>query len=208
MRKCWWKGKVNMEVKMKGRSWLLSSNWWKLSTGSACTTSRRIYLVLDKLDFSCWMRFAGFSALLHGILYINPRVSTLLHMILHKISTLFHRSTYTGTQNSVNCCIKFSTIDDKILHTAPQCSLHCFYMSARKYSLQSSTGFLNGQCHEIFHLWFFSSTTSPGPNGHAQKLFWIFPNIRGVIRILNWLPGDEYTGESIRIPEVRQFFQT
>jgi hypothetical protein len=55
---------------------------------------------------------------------------------------------------------------------------------------------------------FFHQTTSPGPKEHAQKRFRIFPKIRGVIRIRNRLPGDEYTGESIRIPEVRQFFQT
>jgi hypothetical protein len=32
---------------------------------------------------------------------------------------------------------------------------------------------------------FFHQTTSPGPNGHAQKRFRIFPNIRGVICICN-----------------------
>ncbi len=36
----------------------------------------------------------------------------------------------------------------------------------------------------------------------------IFSNIRGFIRIRNRLPGYEYTGESIRIPKVRQFLQT
>jgi hypothetical protein len=46
---------------------------------------------------------------------------------------------------------------------------------------------------------FFRQTPSPGPNRHAQDGFRIFSNIRGVIRIRNRLPGDEYTGESIRI---------
>jgi hypothetical protein len=36
----------------------------------------------------------------------------------------------------------------------------------------------------------------------------IVRNNRGVIRIRNWLLGNEYTGESIRISCVRQFFQT
>jgi hypothetical protein len=47
-----------------------------------------------------------------------------------------------------------------------------------------------------------------GPNRQAQERFQIFSNIRGVIRIRNRLPGDEYTRESIRIPLVRQFWQT
>jgi hypothetical protein len=47
---------------------------------------------------------------------------------------------------------------------------------------------------------FFHQTTSPGPNRQAQELFRIFSYIRGVNRILNRLPADEYTGESIRIP--------
>jgi hypothetical protein len=46
---------------------------------------------------------------------------------------------------------------------------------------------------------FFQQTTSPGPNRHAQEQFRIFSNIRGFIRIRNRLPGDEYTGEAIRI---------
>ncbi len=32
---------------------------------------------------------------------------------------------------------------------------------------------------------FFSQTTSPGPNGHTQKRFRSFPNIREIIRIRN-----------------------
>jgi hypothetical protein len=32
---------------------------------------------------------------------------------------------------------------------------------------------------------FFHQTTSPGLNGHDQKIFRIFPNIHGVIRIRN-----------------------
>jgi hypothetical protein len=71
-----------------------------------------------------------------------------------------------------------------------------------------SLNILKEQCHEIFHLQFFHQTTSPGPKGHAQKRFRIFPNIRGIIRIRNRVPSDEYTGESIGIPELRQFFQT
>ncbi len=46
---------------------------------------------------------------------------------------------------------------------------------------------------------FFHKTTSPGPNRRAQERFRIFSNIPGVIRIRNQLPGNEYTGESIRI---------
>ncbi len=46
---------------------------------------------------------------------------------------------------------------------------------------------------------FFLKTTSPGPNRHAQERFQIFLNICEVIRIHNRLPGDEYTGDSIRI---------
>jgi hypothetical protein len=42
-----------------------------------------------------------------------------------------------------------------------------------------------GQFHEIFISGFFHQTTSPTPNGHVQKRFRIFPNIRGVIRIRN-----------------------
>jgi hypothetical protein len=40
---------------------------------------------------------------------------------------------------------------------------------------------------------FLYQTTSPGPNRHAQKRYRIFSNIRGIIRIRNRLPGDEYT---------------
>ncbi len=59
---------------------------------------------------------------------------------------------------------------------------------------------LKGQCHEIVHLRvFFHHTTSPGANRHAQKLFRFSSNICGVIRICNQFPGDEFTGESIRI---------
>jgi hypothetical protein len=58
---------------------------------------------------------------------------------------------------------------------------------------------LKGQCHEIFCLQFFYHTTSPGPNRHEQNQFRIFLNIREVIRIRNWLPGNESNGESIRI---------
>ncbi len=64
--------------------------------------------------------------------------------------------------------------------------------SSLKYDLKE-------QCHEIFRVRFFLKTTSPGPNRHAQEWFRIFSNIRGVIRILNRLPGDEFTGESIGI---------
>ncbi len=46
---------------------------------------------------------------------------------------------------------------------------------------------------------FLHQTPSPSPNRHAQDRFQIFSNIRRVIRIRNRLPGDEYTGESIRI---------
>jgi hypothetical protein len=46
---------------------------------------------------------------------------------------------------------------------------------------------------------FFHQTPSPGPNRHAQDRFRIFSNMRGVIRIRNRIPGDEYTGES-RLP--------
>ncbi len=60
---------------------------------------------------------------------------------------------------------------------------------------------LNEQCHEIFRgRFFFYQTTSPGSSRQAQERFRIFTNIRGVIRIRNRLPGDEYTGELIRIP--------
>ncbi len=55
---------------------------------------------------------------------------------------------------------------------------------------------------------FFHQTPSPGPNRDAQDRFRIFSNIRGFIRIRNRLPGDEYTGESIRILYDRQFLQT
>jgi hypothetical protein len=44
----------------------------------------------------------------------------------------------------------------------------------------------------------FLLTTSPGPNRHVQEGFRIFSNIRGVIRIRNRLPSDEYTRKSIR----------
>jgi hypothetical protein len=46
---------------------------------------------------------------------------------------------------------------------------------------------------------FFHQKPTPGPNRYAQDRFRIFSNIRGVIRIRNRLPGDEYTEESIRI---------
>jgi hypothetical protein len=46
---------------------------------------------------------------------------------------------------------------------------------------------------------FFHQTSSPGPYRHAQDRFRFFSNIRGVIRIRNRLPSDEYTGES-RLP--------
>jgi hypothetical protein len=60
---------------------------------------------------------------------------------------------------------------------------------------------LKGQCHEIFRLQFFLSYNycTPSPNRRAQNQFRIFPNIRGVIRICNWLPGNESTRELIRI---------
>ncbi len=56
---------------------------------------------------------------------------------------------------------------------------------------------LKGQCHEIFRLLFFHEITSPGPKRHVQKQFRIISNIREVIRIHTWLPGEEYTSGSI-----------
>jgi hypothetical protein len=69
-----------------------------------------------------------------------------------------------------------------------------------KYCMPSTTSSVKGTVSRDFScLVFFHQTTSPSPNRHAQERFWIFSNIRGVIRICNRLPGDEYTGESIRI---------
>jgi hypothetical protein len=64
---------------------------------------------------------------------------------------------------------------------------------------------LKEQCHEIFRLRFFHQQLLLVPIGMPRNDFEFFSNIRGVIRIRYRLPGDEYTGESIRIPSVRQF---
>jgi hypothetical protein len=53
---------------------------------------------------------------------------------------------------------------------------------------------------------FFHHTSSSGPSRHAQKRFLIFSPIHGVIRILNRLPGDEYTRERIRISRLAIYF--
>jgi hypothetical protein len=59
--------------------------------------------------------------------------------------------------------------------------------------------YLKEQCHEIFRVQFFHQTTFPDLNRHVQERFLIFLNFCVVILIRNRLPGDEYTGESIRI---------
>jgi hypothetical protein len=74
-----------------------------------------------------------------------------------------------------------------------------FALSQSPLTVHLSHLVLKGQCHEIFLPLVFFITTSLGPNRHAQKRFPILSNIRGVISIHNRLPGDEYTGELIRI---------
>jgi hypothetical protein len=55
---------------------------------------------------------------------------------------------------------------------------------------------LKGQCHEIFHLWIFLQTTSPGPSRHVQQRFRFFSNIRGYIRLFWCFAGVNDTGEA------------
>jgi hypothetical protein len=58
---------------------------------------------------------------------------------------------------------------------------------------------LKGTVSRDFSYPFFHQTTYPSPNEHAQERFRIFSKILGAVRFRNRLPGDEYTGESIKI---------
>jgi hypothetical protein len=73
---------------------------------------------------------------------------------------------------------------------------HFFYF----FTLQANLSLLKEQCHGDFSSpVFFIKQLLLVPIDMPRNDFEFFSNIRGVIRIRNRLPGDEYR-ESIRIP--------